>query len=70
MLKDYDMSVLFYPVNTNMVADALNQLSMGSVSHIDEAKKYLVKDVYRVARLGARLEDSQNGGFMVHHNPE
>ena len=70
LLKDYDMSVLFYPVNTNMVADALNQLSMGSVSHIDEAKKYLVKDFHWLSRLGLRFEDSPNGGLIVHHNSE
>ena len=29
-----------------------------------------MKDVHRLARLGVRLEDSPNGGFMVHHNSE
>ena len=43
---------------------------MGSVSHVEEDKKYLVKYVNRFARLGVRLEDSSNGGFMVHHNFE
>ena len=41
---------------------------MGSVSHADEVKKDLVKDVHRLARLGVRLENSPNGGFMVYHN--
>ena len=27
-----------------------------------------MKDVNRLARLGVRLEDSPNGGIMVHHN--
>ena len=27
-----------------------------------------MKDVHRLARLGVRLEDSPNGGFIVHHN--
>ena len=43
---------------------------MGSVSHVDESKKYIVKDVNRLTRLGVRLEDSPNGSFMVHHNSE
>ena len=43
---------------------------MGSMSHIDEDTKDLVKDVHRLARLCVRLEDSPNGGFMVHHNFE
>ena len=29
-----------------------------------------MKDFRRLARLGVRLEDSLNGGFMVHHNSE
>ena len=43
---------------------------MGSVSYEDEAKKDLVKDAHKLAGLGVRLEDSTNGGFMVHHNAE
>ena len=53
-----------------MVADALSSMTMGSVSHIDEAKKDLLKDVHRLARLGVSLEGSPNGGFMFHHNSE
>ena len=53
-----------------MVIDALSHMTMGCVSHKDEAKKDLVKDVHRLARLGVRLEDSPKGGFMVHHNSE
>ena len=42
LLKDYDMSVLYHPGKANVVVDALSHLFMGSVSHIDEAKKDLV----------------------------
>ena len=70
MLKDYDMSVLYNPGLANVVADALSCMNMGSVSHIDEAKKDIVKDVHRLARFGVRLEYSPDGGFMVHHNSE
>ena len=51
-------------------ADALNLMTMGSVSHVVKAMKYLVKDVHRLARLGVRLEDSPNGGFRAHRNSE
>ncbi|TMX00361.1 hypothetical protein EJD97_000964 [Solanum chilense] len=70
LLKDYDMSFLYHPGKANVVADAQRRMNIGSVSQIDKAKKYLVKDVNRLARLGVRLEDSPNGGFMVHHNSE
>ena len=68
MLKDYDMSVFYHPGKANVVADALIRMTMGSVSHVEEDKENLVKDVHRLARLGVILEDSPNGGFMVHHN--
>ena len=42
------MSVLYHPGKANIVADALSRLSMGSVSHVEEGKKELVKDVHRV----------------------
>ena len=64
------MSVLYHPGKANVVADDLRCMTMGSVSHIDEAKKYLVIYVYRFARLGVGLEDSPNGGFMFLHNFE
>ena len=63
------MSVLYHPDRANVVADALSRMTMGSVSDVEEAKKDLVKDVHRLARLGVRLEDSPYGG-MVHHNFE
>ncbi|KAH0765186.1 hypothetical protein KY285_001057 [Solanum tuberosum] len=47
LLKDYDMSFLYHPGKTNVVADALSRLSMGSVAHIEEDKKIFVRDVHR-----------------------
>ena len=64
------MSVLYHPGKTNVVADLLSRMTMGSLSHVEEAKKDLVKDVHRLARLGVRLVDFPNGSFMVHHNSE
>ena len=53
-----------------MVADALSPMTMGSVSHIEKAKKYLVRYAHRLFILGVRLEDTSNGGFMVLHKSE
>ena len=47
MLKDYDMSALYHPGKANLVVDALSRITMGSVFHIDEANKDLVKDDHR-----------------------
>ena len=70
LLKDYHMSVLYHPDKANVFADAPSRRTMGSVSYMDEAKKDLVKEVHRLARLGVRLEGSMNGGVMVHHNSD
>ena len=68
LLKYYEMSVLYKPSKDNVVLDALRHMITVSVSHLEEAKRDLVKDIHWLARLGVRLEDSLNGGFMVHHN--
>ena len=64
------MSVLYHPGKDNVVADALSQITMGILCHVEEDKKDLLKNVHRLASLGVRLEDSPNGGFMVHHNSD
>ena len=69
-MKDYDMSVLYHPDKINVVADTLIHTTMGSVYHVEEGKKDLVKDVHRLACLGVRLKYSPNSGFMVHNNSE
>ena len=42
-LKEYDISVLYHPKKSNMVADALSRVSMDSVTHVVDDKKELVK---------------------------
>ena len=69
-MKDYDMSFLYQPDKANVVADALSCMTMGGVSHIEESKKDLVRDVHRLSRFGVRLEDSSDGAFMIHDNPK
>ena len=36
LLKDYDMSILYHQGKANVVADALNMLSMGNTTHVEE----------------------------------
>src|SRR5688572_31719175 len=70
LLKDYDMSVLYHPGKANVVADALSRMSMGSVAHVDEGKKELVKEVHRLARLGVKLLGTMDGGMLVQNGSE
>ena len=46
------MSVLYHPEKSNVVADDLSRMNMGSASHHDEAKKDIERDVHGLARLG------------------
>ena len=49
------MRVYYLAGKANVVADVLSRLSMGSVAHVEEERKELVKDVYKLACLGVRL---------------
>ena len=49
------MSVHYQSGKAIVVANALSRLSMGSVVHVEEERKELVKDVHKLARLGVRL---------------
>ena len=45
-MKDYDMSVFYHPRKANLVAAALSSMTVGSMSHVEEGKKGLVKYVH------------------------
>ncbi|KAH0689070.1 hypothetical protein KY289_016428 [Solanum tuberosum] len=64
-LKDYDMSVHYHSGKANVVADALNKLSMGSVAHVEEERRNLAKDVHRLARLGVCLMSISDSGVTL-----
>lgn len=49
LFKNYDDCSL-PPGKANVVADALSQMSMGSVAHVPNNKKELVKEVHRLDR--------------------
>ena len=59
------MSVHYHPGKVNVVADALSILLMGSVVHVEEERKELVKDVHRLTLLGVRLISISDSGVIV-----
>ena len=59
------MSVHYHPGKANVVADALRRLRIHSVSHIDDEKKEMVKEVHQLSRLGVRLVDTHIEGVSV-----
>ncbi|KAH0728078.1 hypothetical protein KY284_003943 [Solanum tuberosum] len=70
LLKDYDLSILYYPGKANIVIDSLSSLFMGSTAHIEEGKRELAKDVHRLACLGVRFLYSAEGGIVVANRAE
>ena len=48
-----------------MVTDVLSSLSIRSLSHVDEEKRGLVKDIHQLANLGDHLLDFDNRGVIV-----
>ncbi|XP_070056466.1 uncharacterized protein [Nicotiana tomentosiformis] len=66
LLKDYDIDILYHPGKANVVPDALSQKSMGSLVHLEAYQRLLAKEVHRLASLGVRLADSNEGGEGIH----
>ena len=48
------MSVHFHLCKENIVVDSPKRLSRGSVAHVDEEMKELVKDIHGLARFELR----------------
>ena len=59
------MSVHYHPSKANRIVDALSRLSMGSVAHVEEERKELVKDAHSIARLEVRLMSISDSGVPV-----
>ena len=64
-LKDCDISLHYHPGKANILADYLSRLSMGSVEHVYEKKKDLVKDVHKLNHLGVHLMSILYNGIIV-----
>ena len=48
-LKDYDMSVLYHPDKADVVTDVLSRVTIGTVAHVSDNKKELVKQFHRLS---------------------
>ena len=64
------MSVHYHPGKANVVANDFSRLSIGSVAHVEEKIKELVKDFHRLARLGVRLMSISDSGVIVQNGVE
>lgn len=59
ILKDYEMSTLYHLEKANFAANSLSRVSMGTVTHMVNDNKKLLKQVHKFENLGVRQEDSQ-----------
>ena len=64
------MSVHYHPGKANVVANDFSRLSIGSVAHVEEKIKELVKDFHRLARLGVRLMSISDNNVTVQNGAE
>ncbi|XP_019224223.1 PREDICTED: uncharacterized protein LOC109205913 [Nicotiana attenuata] len=69
-LKDLLDKGFIRPRKANVVADALSRRSMGSLAHVEADKQTMVKEVHRLASLGVRLLDSEDGGVVLQNRAE
>ena len=51
VLKDYEMTVHYYPCKANVEVDAFRRLFMGSLTYFKEERKELAKDVHMLSLL-------------------
>ena len=59
------MSVHYHTGKANVVANAHSRLSIGSVAHVDEERKDLMKDFHKLAHLGVCLMSISDNGVIV-----
>ena len=62
-MKDYDMIFIYHGDKANVFADALSQISLGSVANDPNDKKELVKEVHRFSQFCVCLEILQWEGL-------
>ena len=57
LLKDYNCTILYHPNKVNMVVNALNHKSIGSLDHIVEVKRPLIEKIHGLEANGAKIGD-------------
>ena len=56
LLKDYDCMIFYHPRKANVVADALSRKSMGSMAHIIEVRRPVVKEFQELGDREVKFE--------------
>ncbi|XP_070045541.1 uncharacterized protein [Nicotiana tomentosiformis] len=64
LLKDYDFSILYNPRKANVVADAFNRKSMGSLAHIAATKRPLAEDMHKQKYANTEMRSSYKNNTL------
>ncbi|KAH0644574.1 hypothetical protein KY284_032458 [Solanum tuberosum] len=66
LLKDYDVTIQYYPGKANMVANALSRtaVSMGSLACLNIAKRPFAKEIHTLESKFMQLGNSERGGEL------
>ena len=67
LLKDYYITILYYPGKANVVADSLSSKtrSIGNLAHLQVSRNTLSREVQTLANDFMRLEVHKKGGFLA-----
>ena len=60
----------YHRSKANVVVGSLSRLFIGSVAHVEEEKKELVKDVHSLASLGVLLMSISDSGVIFQNGEE
>ncbi|KAL9374753.1 hypothetical protein Peur_031632 [Populus x canadensis] len=66
LLKDYDCTIHYHPGKANVVADALSRKSSGSLAHIQEVRRPLIRELHELVDEGVRFDLSEAGAMVAH----
>jgi len=66
LLKDYDCTILYHPCKANVVVDALSRKSIGSLAHIVEVRRPVVKEFQDLLASGVRFEVASTKSLLTH----
>ena len=66
LLKDYDCTIQYHPGRANIVADVLSRKSSGSLAHIQEVRRPLIRELHELVDEGVRFDLSKARAMMAH----
>ena len=64
--SDYDYTIQYHPDKVNVIADALSKKYMGSLAHIHEMRRPLIKELHRLLDESVNFEIYESRAFFAY----